>query len=112
MTNPYTETLHLVPDEIRMEWEARGREVRMVKTKEEIRAIFIKYLHDEEYVLDSALKDLSELGVVLKVDRKLPIDFCQDVIDRTGATREDAGSYKRSQQDMLKAGAGFFESLI
>lgn len=37
-------------------------------------------------------------------NQDLPRDFCQDIIDEVGHTREDAGSYKRAQQDMLDAG--------
>ena len=63
-------------------------------------------------IADELLEYLHSQGVAIKVERELPRDICQDVIDTIGATREDAGSYKRSQQDMLKAGCGFFEPLI
>ena len=53
---------------------------------------------------DEFLEICKEKGLAFVVDRELPVDICQDVIDRMGATREDAGSYKRSQADMLKAG--------
>ena len=46
-----------------------------------------------------------KLGVIMR-DQNLPIDAHQEVRDRAGLTlaREDAGSYKRSQKDMLKNG--------
>lgn len=70
-----------------------------------------KYINLDDCV-ESIIKHLRSQGLVIKVKRKLPRDICQDVIDRIGTTREDAGSYKRSQQDMLKADYVAVEPLI
>jgi len=69
---------------------------------------------------DKILEGISKLGAALKVERELPEnphgEMGYPIVD--GVVRpyirymDSYEAYKDSQQDMLEAGCGFFESLI
>ena len=65
-----------------------------------------------EDAVNAILKDESERGVVIKVDRELPNNpyFGYELWDKESHDRELG--YKEAQQDMLEAGYAAFEPLI
>ena len=64
-----------------------------------------------EFEADSLLSYLDSEGAVLRVERELPERTALIYVDSGQPLRaEDA--YKLAQRDWLRAGGGFFESLI
>ena len=102
----------------------------MMATKDEIREGIRKIIFDEDMLGgDNGIDDegtarllliyLHSQGVVIKVDKELPKNPVT-VTDLFGLSKEEALSknvandclVKLAQQDMLKAGCGFFEPLV